>query len=121
MYAKLLDAQRPGRHDLRPGVDDDLVGAAIGSRAHMEGDSVAKRSMLRTVLMKGFHLLVMILCTRNVKDTQCGFKLFTRRSARVLFDVLHLERWSFDTELVYLAEHLDMPLVEVHMRGSDCS
>lgn len=79
----------------------------------MQGESVATRSALRTFLMYGFHLLVVLLCTRNVKDTQCGFKLFTRRSARVLFDVLHLERWSFDTELVFLAEHLDMPLVEV--------
>lgn len=113
MFDELQRVQRPGRHDLRQGLDKDIVGASIGSRAHMEGDSVAKRSLLRTILMKGFHLLVVILCTKNVKDTQCGFKLFTRRSARVLFEVLHLERWSFDTELVYLAEHLDMPLVEV--------
>lgn len=71
--------------------------------------------------MKGFHLLVVILCTRNVKDTQCGFKLFTRRSARILFGVMHLERWSFDIELVYLAEHLDMPLVEVRASLLYCS
>lgn len=79
----------------------------------MEGKSVATRALHRTILMYGFHLLVMLLCTRNVKDTQCGFKLFTRHAARDLFCQLHLERWSFDTELIFLAESLSFPLVEV--------
>ncbi len=65
---------------------------------------MATRALYRTILMYGFHLLVMILCTRQIKDTQCGFKLFTRQAARYLFSHLHLERWSFDTELIYLAE-----------------
>lgn len=81
--------------------------------AHLEGKSVATRSLHRTILMYGFHLLVLLLCTRNVKDTQCGFKLFTRATARQLFQDLHLERWSFDIELIYVAESLSIPLVEV--------
>jgi len=32
--------------------------------------------------MKGFHLLVQIFCVRTVKDTQCGYKLFTRSAAQ---------------------------------------
>ena len=71
----------------------------------MAGESVATRSLLRTILMKGFHLLVMILISKNIEDTQCGFKLFTRETARALFQRLHLERWSFDVELVVLAEY----------------
>lgn len=82
-------------------------------RAHLEGKSVATRSLHRTILMYGFHLLVLILCTKNVKDTQCGFKLFTRNTARQLFQDLHLERWSFDIELIYVAEMLSIPLIEV--------
>ena len=54
-----------------------------------------------------------ILCTRNIKDTQCGFKLFTRKAAQTLFGSLHLERWAFDIELIYVAELLDIPLTEV--------
>ena len=79
----------------------------------MADDSVATRSLLRTILMKGFHFLVMILISRNVEDTQCGFKLFTRESARILFHILHLEKWSFDVELIYLAESFCMPVSEV--------
>mmetsp|Transcript_36667 Transcript_36667/g.67104 ORF Transcript_36667/g.67104 Transcript_36667/m.67104 type:complete len:120 (+) Transcript_36667:3-362(+) len=59
------------------------------------------------------HMCVRVLCTSKVKDTQCGFKLFTRSAARELFLRLHLERWAFDIELVFLAQALGVPLVEV--------
>jgi dolichyl-phosphate beta-glucosyltransferase len=65
-------------------------------------------------------VLVMLFCTRNIKDTQCGFKLFTRKAAKILFTSLHLERWAFDIELIYLAEQLKIPLTEVTSRINIC-
>ena len=82
-------------------------------RAHLEQDSIASRSLHRTILMYGFHLLVVMLVSGNIKDTQCGFKLFNRATARVLFALMHLDRWSFDIELIYLAEKLKIPMIEV--------
>lgn len=82
-------------------------------RAHLQSDSVAKRAFYRTVLMYGFHFLVSIFCTKSIRDTQCGFKLFTRKSAQILFSNLHLDRWAFDIELIYIAEQLKIPLIEV--------
>lgn len=79
----------------------------------MAKDSIAKREFYRTVLMKGFHLYVQVLVTGSVQDTQCGFKLFTRKAGRALFGSLHLYRWAFDTELIYLAEWLGVPIQEV--------
>ena len=89
------------------------MGAAFGSRAHLEKDSVAKRTLVRTFLMRGFHLLVKVMVTNNIKDTQCGFKLFTRSTARFLFSNLHMEGWSFDIELILLAERYGIPISEV--------
>eukprot|EP00124_Ichthyophonus_hoferi_P000684 Ihof_evm13s27 gene=Ihof_evmTU13s27 len=91
----------------------DDYGVAVGSRAHMQDDAVATRSFFRTILMYGFHFLVLTLGqVREVKDTQCGFKLFTRSSARILFSNLHLERWCFDVELLYTAQGMGMPIIE---------
>jgi len=69
-------------------------GVAIGSRAHAAGaEGKAKRSPLRRVLMWGFHTYMSLMVGGSgIKDTQCGFKLFTRPAARKLFDVLHIER-----------------------------
>ena len=94
----------------------DKMGVSIGSRAHLEKQSIATRSWVRTVLMRGFHFLVTLLCTKNVRDTQCGFKLFTRKAARILFSNLHLEGWTFDIELIYMAEALGVPLTETAVR-----
>uniref|UniRef100_A0A914N8I4 Glycosyltransferase 2-like domain-containing protein n=1 Tax=Meloidogyne incognita TaxID=6306 RepID=A0A914N8I4_MELIC len=48
----------------------------VGSRAHLADEAIAKRSLLRTVLMLGFHAMVWVFTVRTVRDTQCGFKLF---------------------------------------------
>ena len=84
-----------------------------GSRAHLEDKSIASREWYRTILMRGFHFYVQVMVTHNVRDTQCGFKLFTAKAAKVLFSNLHLFRWAFDIELVYLAELLKIPITEV--------
>ncbi|KAI6236775.1 Dolichyl-phosphate beta-glucosyltransferase [Aphelenchoides besseyi] len=91
---------------------NDLA-VAIGSRAHLEKTSIAQRSLFRTFLMVGFHALVYTFAVRSVRDTQCGFKLFTRKAAAQLFPRIHVERWAFDVELLYLAERLGIPVTEV--------
>jgi glycosyltransferase involved in cell wall biosynthesis len=74
-----------------------------GSRAHLETEAIAKRNPLRNVLMHGFHFIVATLCVRNVRDTQCGFKLLDRTAARLVFTPMHIERWAFDVELLFIA------------------
>lgn len=88
-------------------------GIVVGSRSHLEQDAIASRSLFRTLLMHGFHFLVWLFAVRNIRDTQCGFKLLTRNAAHTLFKNLHVERWAFDVELLYIAEHLKMPIAEV--------
>ncbi|VDP47023.1 unnamed protein product [Schistosoma margrebowiei] len=84
-----------------------------GSRAHLEEQALAKRHPLRNLLMYGFKLFVWLVCVRGVRDTQCGFKLFSRPAARLLFHNLHVDRWAFDVDLLYLARHFDMNIVEI--------
>lgn len=86
---------------------------AVGSRAHMESSVVRKRSMLRNVLMYGFHVLVRVLGVHGIRDTQCGFKLFTRPAAQRLAPGLHIERWAFDVEMLYSAQATGVTMVEV--------
>ncbi|CAI4224778.1 unnamed protein product [Auanema sp. JU1783] len=94
-------------------VDPTFPGIVVGSRAHLEEEASATRSVFRTLLMHGFHVLVYAFTVRTIRDTQCGFKLFTRAAAARLFPVLHVERWAFDVELLYLAEKWKMSIKEV--------
>uniref|UniRef100_A0A8C4N686 Dolichyl-phosphate beta-glucosyltransferase n=2 Tax=Eptatretus burgeri TaxID=7764 RepID=A0A8C4N686_EPTBU len=94
------------------GKDGELA-IACGSRAHLEKESIAKRSYFRTLLMLGFHALVWALCVRGVRDTQCGFKLLSREAAWKTFSRLHVQRWAFDVEMLYIAQRLGIPVAEV--------
>ncbi|CAH0721456.1 unnamed protein product, partial [Brenthis ino] len=91
----------------------------IGSRAHLEKESLAKRSIFRNILMYGFHFLVWLFTVKGIKDTQCGFKLFTRKAAEISFQSLHVNRWAFDVELLYIAQKLNIPIVEIPIRWTE--
>lgn len=81
---------------------------AVGSRAHLVGsEAVVKRSWIRNLLMHSFHLLLRVLTPREtsrVRDTQCGFKVFTRGALPFVVPYMHAEGWIFDVEMLMLAE-----------------
>ncbi|VDN53453.1 unnamed protein product [Dracunculus medinensis] len=110
---RFSDFERLEEELLRTKFNWSFPAVAIGSRAYMEKESMVMRSFFRAVLMVGFHLMVYIFAVKSVHDTQCGFKLFTRAAAAKLFVVMHIERWAFDVELLYLAEHFHFPIREV--------
>jgi dolichyl-phosphate beta-glucosyltransferase len=75
-----------------------------------------QRSKLRNFLMHSFHLILWLLTppvTATIKDTQCGFKLFSRASLPYIIPYMHSEGWIFDVEMLMLAEFADIPVAEV--------
>ncbi|KAL8824804.1 MAG: hypothetical protein Q9170_008035 [Blastenia crenularia] len=97
--------------------DNNGRGVAVGSRAHLVGsEEVVKRSFLRNLLMHSFHLLLWILtppATAAIRDTQCGFKLFSRPALPYIIPYMHSESWIFDVEMLMLAESASIPVAEV--------
>lgn len=98
-------------------VDPEGRGIAVGSRAHLVGsEAVVKRSKLRNFLMHAFHLLLKWMTpprTAAIRDTQCGFKLFSRPALPYIIPYMHNEGWIFDVEMLMLAEFAGIPVVEV--------
>ncbi|XP_057669786.1 dolichyl-phosphate beta-glucosyltransferase isoform X2 [Diorhabda carinulata] len=102
-----------------PSIVEEKLAISIGSRAHLEKEAIAKRNFFRTILMYGFHFLVWLFTVRGLKDTQCGFKLLTREASRICFDSLHVERWAFDVEMLYIAQSLKIPISEVAVKWTE--
>ncbi|XP_015372803.1 PREDICTED: dolichyl-phosphate beta-glucosyltransferase [Diuraphis noxia] len=96
-----------------------VYAVVCGSRAHLETESKAQRSVFRTFLMMCFHMHVWLFGVRTIKDTQCGFKLFTRPAAKILFNNLHVDGWAFDVEMLYIAEKLKFKLAEVPVHWTE--
>eukprot|EP01061_Rhynchopus_euleeides_P029494 TRINITY_DN4834_c0_g4_i3.p1 TRINITY_DN4834_c0_g4~~TRINITY_DN4834_c0_g4_i3.p1 ORF type:complete len:348 (+),score=134.85 TRINITY_DN4834_c0_g4_i3:134-1177(+) len=104
--------------------ESEGMGVVIGSRAHMEEESKATRSPFRLLLMHIFHFCVAFTFAFSYKhtelqDTQCGFKLFSRKAALATFSNLHLERWSFDVELLVVAAMLGIGVGEVQVKWEE--
>lgn len=97
--------------------DSESRAVAVGSRAHMVNSAaVVQRSKLRNFLMHGFHLFLWFMtppATAQIKDTQCGFKLFSRATLPYIVPHMHMEGWIFDVEMLMLAEFNRIPVVEV--------
>ena len=59
------------------------------------------------------NLLIRMLILPKLQDTQCGFKCFRDEAAEDLFRRQRLDGWSFDIEVLYLAERGGAKIVEV--------
>ncbi len=95
---------------------------AIGSK-NMPGSHVHNRPLLRDLMGKALNLLVRLLLFDGFRDTQCGFKCFTREAARDLFGALRSEGFSFDIEILGLAKRRgyrisEVPVTCIHRPGS---
>lgn len=85
---------------------------AVGSRA-AEGSQEANRSFFRRVLSGGLRWIVRNIFRIGVRDTQCGFKLYTAAAAHRLHRAQTINGFSFDLEILYLADKLGYKVAEV--------
>lgn len=91
---------------------------AVGSRA-ADGSQEAAKSPLRRLLSGGLRTVVRAVFSIGVRDTQCGFKMFTADAAEDLFRRQAIDGFSFDLEVLYLAEKFGYRIAEVPVEWID--
>jgi dolichyl-phosphate beta-glucosyltransferase len=89
------------------------VPIAIGSRGMSESRLEKRQAFYREMMGRTFNQIVRLLLTLPIRDTQCGFKLFRRREARLLFGALRTQGFAFDVELLYRARTAGFGIAEV--------
>lgn len=89
---------------------------AIGSRAVGGSNVEVSQPFYRVAMGKIFNRCVRLIAVGGFADTQCGFKLFTRESARAVFGRQLFEGFSFDVEILYIARVLGYRMAEVPVR-----
>lgn len=85
---------------------------AIASR-EVEGAIRYNEPLFRHFIGRIFNFLVQIVAVPGFKDTQCGFKCFRSSAADDLFRVQHLDGWTFDVEVLYIALKRGYKIIEV--------
>ncbi|MBI3313343.1 MAG: glycosyltransferase family 2 protein [Candidatus Omnitrophica bacterium] len=87
----------------------DLV---IGSRALPDSNIEVHQPFWRENMGRVFNLLARCLSFRQIHDSQCGFKCFKGEVAKRLFSLQKLNGFSFDVEIIYLAQRLGYRILE---------
>ncbi len=86
---------------------------AIGSRWLQADLQTERQPWHRQLYGRLFNLALRITLGLKYRDTQCGFKAFTRSAAHTIFTRQRVERWGFDPELLFLANKFNLRTVEV--------
>ena len=84
-------------------ITEEKYDIAIGSRSMKGSMIVVPQPFYRRLIGKMFPYLVRLIVLKNFKDTQCGFKLFTKQAGKILFTELKTEGFAFDVEILYRA------------------
>ncbi len=98
---------------------------AIASRAIDRSLIETRQHPLRELMGRTFNGIVRLLVLGGIKDTQCGFKLFTREAAHDLFGRATVDGFAFDVEILWLARGsyriAEVPVVWRHVEESKVS
>ncbi|HEX6737253.1 MAG TPA: dolichyl-phosphate beta-glucosyltransferase [Vicinamibacteria bacterium] len=92
---------------------DDGYQVAIGSRALPDSNVEIHQPWYRENMGRVFNAAVRLLALPGLKDTQCGFKLFSAEAAQAAFSRAQLDGFSFDVEALFLARRLGYRIAEV--------
>ncbi len=86
---------------------------AIGSRYLKNSAVKIKQSILRILIGRLGNLLIQLLLVKNIKDTQCGFKLFKNKIAKNIFSKQTIYGWGFDMEILVIAQLFKYKIIEI--------
>src|SRR5271156_1531068 len=89
---------------------------AIGSRALDRSLISIHQSRWRELAGMVFNGLVRVITGLPFSDTQCGFKIFRREPARIIFEQQRIEGFGFDPEILFLAKRHGLRTSEVPVR-----
>jgi dolichyl-phosphate beta-glucosyltransferase len=91
----------------------------IGSRKMPGANIVRHQPFWRENLGKVFTWLTDLIATRNISDVTCGFKCFTHEAAQRLFSRSVINDWSFDAEVLFIAQQHGLKIKEVPVTWHD--
>jgi len=93
---------------------------AIGSRALKDSQISVHQPSYRQIGSKIFGFVVKyIMGIYEIKDTQCGFKLFKQNVAKKIFCLNKIERFMFDVETILNAKKLGYKMKEFPVEWSN--
>lgn len=89
----------------------------IGSRRLRKSN--AKRNLLRKLSGEVFANLSNKILGISFSDPQCGVKMFKSSIAKKIFSIQKINRWAFDSEILFLAKKMNFEVKEIPIKWSE--
>ena len=86
----------------------------FGSRTHKR--SIVKKNFFRNILGFIMRFLISLVLNINIKDTQCGFKLYKKKIAKIIFAKIKNNGFDHDLEIVLQLKLKKIKIVELPVR-----
>jgi dolichyl-phosphate beta-glucosyltransferase len=102
---------------------DEGADIVIASRPIKGSHLVKRQPLYREMAGRAFNHVIRMMAVHDIADTQCGFKLFRGSVAKKIFSKCEIDGWSFDIEVLYIAQKLGFCIKEAavhwyHRSGS---
>lgn len=91
----------------------------IGSRYLNKSNVVVKQSKKRIFFSRLGNFFINMFLINDIKDTQCGFKVFKGDVARNIFSRCKINRWGFDVEVLAISQLLNFQIKEIPINWKD--
>jgi glycosyltransferase involved in cell wall biosynthesis len=78
-----------------------------------------KQNIIRRFVSRAGSKIIRLITGLVINDTQCGFKLFTKKASDDIFSRLETKGWGFDAEVLLLAKKLGYKIKEVPVEWRD--
>lgn len=85
----------------------------IGDRKSDFSNQKIPQPLTRRVLGAGFTFLSQMLLNCPLHDFTCGFKMFTKKASQTIFKYQRINRWSFDSEILFIAKKHRFTIKEI--------
>ena len=86
----------------------------FGSRAHEK--SIVKKKIVRDILGNIMRFFVSTVLSIKIKDTQCGYKLYKKKVAKLIFSKIKNYGFDHDLELVLLLKSKYIKIKELPVK-----
>jgi glycosyltransferase involved in cell wall biosynthesis len=99
----------------------DYYDLVIGSRYQKNSKLERKRSFKRTVMSRSFNVVSKLLFwrLRNIRDTQCGVKVFSKKLIDAIRNDFLITDFAFDVNLIYSSLSFGFRVKEVGIKWMD--
>jgi glycosyltransferase involved in cell wall biosynthesis len=104
---------------LAAAVESEQSDGAIGSRALDRSLIGVHQPLFRELSGRFFNLAMRMMTGLSYRDTQCGFKLMSRRATSIIAARQQIEGFGFDVEILFIAKKHGLQIVEVPVRWNN--